>query len=49
MLEQDPRPSYHEDPGRRYGVAFAGKDVHFTVKDGVLTVTDVVEYKEKKE
>ncbi len=49
VLEQDPRPSYHEDQGRRYGVAFAGKDVHFTVKDGVLTVTDVVEYKGKKE
>lgn len=49
VLEQDPRPSYHEDPGRRYGVAFAGKDVHFTVKDGVLRVTDVVEYKGKKE
>lgn len=45
VLEQDPRPSYHEDPGRRYGVAFAGYDVHFTVKDQVLTVSEVVEYK----
>ena len=45
VLQQDPRPSYQEDPGRRYGVAFSGYDVHFTVKDKVLTVSDVVEYK----
>lgn len=45
VLRQDPRPSYHEDPERRYGVAFSGYDVHFRVKDGVLTVSDVTEYK----
>ena len=44
VLKQDPRPSYHNDPDRRYGVAFAGYDVRFTVSDGVLTVVEVVEF-----
>jgi tRNA-Thr(GGU) m(6)t(6)A37 methyltransferase TsaA len=42
LLSQDPRPAYQEDPNRKYGVFFAGYDVHFTVKDGVLTVFEVV-------
>ena len=45
VLKQDPRPQYHDDPERKYGVAFAGYDVHFTVKDGVLTVFEVVTLK----
>ncbi len=43
VLQQDPRPAYHDDPGRNYGVSFAGKDVHFYVKDGILTVYEVVD------
>lgn len=42
VLAQDPRPSYHSDPERRYGVAFAGYDVHFNVKEDHLTVFEVV-------
>lgn len=42
VLAQDPRPSYQDDPARVYGMAFGTVDVKFTVKDGVLTVTDVV-------
>lgn len=42
VLEQDPRPSYQNDPERRYGFTFAGRDVRFFVKDGVLTVCEVV-------
>lgn len=42
VLAQDPRPAYHKDPDRRYGVEFAGFDVRFQVKDGVLTVCEVV-------
>lgn len=42
VLAQDPRPSYHSDPKRRYGVSFAGFDVHFTVKEDHLTVFEVV-------
>ena len=45
VLRQDPRPQYHDDPERKYGVAFAGHDVHFTVENGVLTVFEVVELK----
>ena len=44
ILSQDPRPSYQNDPERRYGVPFAGWDVRFTVHDGVLTVVDVVKF-----
>lgn len=43
ILRQDPRPSYQNDPQRRYGVAFAGCDIRFHVADGVLTVCQVVE------
>ena len=38
VLACDPRPRYQEDPDRVYGLAFAGKNVKFTVRDGVLTV-----------
>lgn len=41
ILRQDPRPSYQNDPQRRYGVAFAGFDIRFHVQDGVLTVCEV--------
>ena len=42
VLAQDPRPAYQHDENRVYGLPYAGADVKFTVKDGVLTVTDVV-------
>lgn len=45
VLKQDPRPSYHEDPLRKYGVAFAGYDVRFTVDGNWLKVVEVEEYK----
>ncbi|MBQ6859631.1 MAG: tRNA (N6-threonylcarbamoyladenosine(37)-N6)-methyltransferase TrmO [Clostridia bacterium] len=41
VLENDPRPSYQSDPDRVYGVAFAGKNVKFTVDGGVLTVRGI--------
>ena len=44
ILAQDPRPAYQEDPERRYGTAFAGWDIRYHVKDGVLTVCEVVPY-----
>lgn len=43
VLKQDPRPAYHEDASRRYGVAFAGYDVRFCVSEGVLKVVEVLE------
>lgn len=43
VLELDPRPQYHNDPNRVYGMPFAGYDVRFTVSfEGVLRVVDVV-------
>ena len=41
VLACDPRPRYQEDPERVYGLAFAGKNVRFTVQNGVLTVLAV--------
>ena len=41
LLSHDPRPSYHDDPDRVYGLSFAGFDFRFTVKDGTLTVCQV--------
>jgi tRNA-Thr(GGU) m(6)t(6)A37 methyltransferase TsaA len=43
ILSQDPRPSYHNEPDRKYGVAYAGYDVHFTVKEGKVWVYSVTE------
>lgn len=41
VLAQDPRPAYQDDPERVYGLNFAGFELHFTVKEGTLTVIDV--------
>ena len=42
VLELDPRPQYHSDPERVYGMPFAGYDVRFRVSnEGVLEVVDV--------
>ena len=43
LLELDPRPQYHNDPERIYGMPFAGYDIRFTVSnEGVLRVVEVV-------
>ena len=41
-LRLDPRPSYHDDPERGYGLSFAGLNVKFQVNGAVLTVVDVL-------
>ena len=42
VLELDPRPQYHNDPERVYGMPFAGYDVRFRISDkGVLEVLEV--------
>ena len=40
-LGLDPRPSYHNNPTREYGMAFASYNVRFVVSDDVLTVTGI--------
>lgn len=43
VLALDPRPAYHEDPERVYGMAFGGLNVRFTVREGTLTVREITE------
>lgn len=45
VLELDPRPAYQNDPERVYGFGFAGKEIKFKVKENVLTVTEVSDFK----
>lgn len=41
VLEQDPRPQYHDDPKRIYGMDYGGLNVRFKVEEGVLTVVEI--------
>lgn len=41
VLSLDPRPSYHDDPDRTYGLSFAGYNVRFNVSAGTLTVVEI--------
>ena len=41
ILEQDPRPSYQNDPEREYGMRFASYEIFFKVDGDNLTVTGV--------
>ena len=42
VLELDPRPQYHNDPERVYGMPFAGRDVRFKVSnEGLLEVLEI--------
>ena len=36
VLACDPRPQYIDDPEREYGLYYAGRNVRFKVKDGVV-------------
>ena len=41
VLAQDPRPRYHDDPKRVYGMPYAGRDVRFQVCKGKIRVVEV--------
>ena len=41
-LAQDPRPRYHDDPERVYGMPFLHFDVRFKVSEKTLTVVEIV-------
>ena len=47
LLELDPRPQYHDDPERVYGMTFRGQDYHFRVSQGVLTVISPASFNKK--
>lgn len=40
VLSLDPRPQYHDNPHKVYGMMYAGHDVRFRVEAGVLTVVE---------
>ena len=42
LLALDPRPSYHDNCDRVYGMSIYGYNIKFNVKDNVLTVLDVI-------
>ena len=41
LLALDPRPRYHDDASRIYGMPFAGRDVRFRVEGRKLTVVSI--------
>lgn len=41
ILAHDPRPQYHDNPDRIYGMAFADMEVKFRVQDTTLTLLTV--------
>lgn len=43
LLAQDPRPHYHNDASKIYGMEYAGFDIRFSVDGGILTVKDIIE------
>lgn len=42
VLANDPRPSYHHDPDRIYGMPFGELEIKFKVQEKTLQVVDVV-------
>ena len=40
LLALDPRPHYHDDASRVYGMPFAGRDIHFQVQGQQLIVLE---------
>ena len=49
ILEEDPRPRYMPEERESYGVAFAGMDIHFRVRDGIAEVFEVIPLEEMTE
>lgn len=43
-LALDPRPHYHQDAEREYGMPFGCWDVHFRVEEGILYVLDILSH-----
>ena len=41
VLENDPRPRYQNNPEKVYGMAYGENDIHFRVRDDILTVCAV--------
>ena len=41
VLENDPRPRYHDDPERVYGMEYGGREAKFRVRGDILTVIEI--------
>ena len=41
ILQEDPRPAFHDDPERIYGLTYAGYNISFRVAERRLTVVSV--------
>jgi tRNA-Thr(GGU) m(6)t(6)A37 methyltransferase TsaA len=41
VLQLDPRPSYHNDPNRIYGMLYGNYNVKFTVKEDILEIIEI--------
>lgn len=41
VLENDPRPRYHDDPERVYGMEYDGREVKFRVRGDTLTIIEI--------
>lgn len=42
ILLNDPRPAYHDDPGREYGFGFHGYEIKFRVEGGTVYLTKII-------
>ena len=42
ILAADPRPAYHNDPNRIYGLQYSNYEVKFRVQDNNVIVTDIL-------
>ena len=45
ILERDPRPQYHDDPARVYGMEFGGYEIKFSVEGNALKLLSVEKQK----
>ena len=41
VLAEDPRPRYHDDPERIYGMPFHGHEVKFRVMNNSVIITEI--------
>lgn len=41
ILAEDPRPAFHDDPTKEYGLSFGGFNVRFNVQGEVLTIISI--------
>ncbi len=41
ILRHNPRPSYHDEPNRIYGLSYKNKNIKFMTNEGVINVIDI--------